>query len=556
MELVPARFAAWMELLRMAQQEQSTMKVQLFFVMPIVVGIFALAWATHYGFEKPWARVLHVVSEQWPKFLLYFVSAGYFAMNIGLWYSTGFSWSQKGLPVYGDLCLQYGHLAEAFNAFGSAMKLREPKTARLAFKRVEALREHDLLGAMGLAFARYLPPEGWHVPRSGGMAADIFALGLVLLEVLDASGIPNPECKNLQQLSAKMLPKRGQWQPQVKKGPYDELPLKTRQVIESCFSPNPKQRPSAQELLFSLAAPKEDVDASWYLKEPSMLLSSMSDGMKSGSTGTGSARSQDLEVDLAADLPEAWVPLDKPTPAADATDKKAVGPWSEWMCADDSPPAVLWAEDREDTFLTGSALRRFGQNTAAEYWVARDKGNYRKLTYGETTFWVLRSEQVEETLPADNVVSEKMATLLVTAILEGGPKLETVMEDLSVLQPKVPKVSLKQLQASFGSHAIVIQGELDLDNLPTRKKPGRKRAGAGTSQEGNAKHQKTDVTPALQTVRLQIFLSTTGAIHAQRRRVAGSKSGRLLLDGRRPSRDGCHTTICPSPNPAVCFAPW
>lgn len=169
---------------------------------------------------------------------------------------------------------------------------------------VEALREHDLLGAMGLAFARYLPPEGWHVPRSGGMAADIFALGLVLLEVLDASGIPNPECKSLQQLSAKMLPKRGQWQPQVKKGPYDELPLKTRQVIESCFSPNPKQRPSAQELLFSLAAPKEDVDASWYLKEPSMLLSSMSDGMKSGSTGTGSARSQDLEVDLAADLPE------------------------------------------------------------------------------------------------------------------------------------------------------------------------------------------------------------------------------------------------------------
>ena len=226
-----------------------------------------------------------------------------------------------------------------------------------------------------------------------------------------------------------------------------------------------------------------------------------------------------------------------------------------------------------------------------------------------------------------------MATLLVTAILEGGPKLETVMEDLSVLQPKVPKVSLKQLQASFGSHAVVIQGdlpqkyfprcykhhpgkrictcetftqrakcphvyyvgalegELDLDNLPTRKKPGRKRAGAGTSQEGNAKHQKTDVwlpqihfkciekvtgkmptcvcmqsscrhrsrgqlqasqnrrliaksfekckaifgrkacapvfridwkvTPALQTVRLQIFLSTTGAIHAQRRRVAG-----------------------------------
>lgn len=173
-----------------------------------------------------------------------------------------------------------------------------------ALLEVEALHEHDLLGALGLAFARYLPPEGWHVPRSAGVAADIFALGLVLLEVLDAASIPNPECKSLQQLSAKMLPKRGRWQPQVKHGLYDELPQKTRHIIESCFNPDPEQRPGAEELLFSLAAPK-DADASPYIKEPSsMLLSSMSDGMKSGSTGTGSARSQDLEMDLGADLPE------------------------------------------------------------------------------------------------------------------------------------------------------------------------------------------------------------------------------------------------------------
>lgn len=174
-----------------------------------------------------------------------------------------------------------------------------------ALLEVEALHEHDLLGALGLAFARYLPPEGWHVPRSAGVAADIFALGLVLLEVLDAASIPNPECKSLQQLSAKMLPKRGRWQPQVKRGLYDELPQKTRHIIESCFNPDPEQRPGAEELLFSLAAPKEDADASPYIKEPSsMLLSNMSDGMKSGSTGTGSARSQDLEMDLGADLPE------------------------------------------------------------------------------------------------------------------------------------------------------------------------------------------------------------------------------------------------------------
>lgn len=50
--------------------------------------------------------------------------------------------------VYGDLCLQYGRLAEAFNAFGSAMKLREPKTARLAFKRALAqMKVGHLTGA-------------------------------------------------------------------------------------------------------------------------------------------------------------------------------------------------------------------------------------------------------------------------------------------------------------------------------------------------------------------------------------------------------------------------
>lgn len=180
-----------------------------------------------------------------------------------------------------------------------------------ALMEVEALRAPELLGALGLAFARYLPPEGWHVPRHHGPAGDIFALGLVLLEVLDGSGIPNPECKSLQQLSAKMLPKRGQWQPQVRRGSsYEELPVKTRRSIEKCFCPDPEKRPSAQELLFSLAAPdsKEDVDESWYSKPTAGVLSFdggvVSDGMKSDSTGTGSARSQDFDMDLSADLAE------------------------------------------------------------------------------------------------------------------------------------------------------------------------------------------------------------------------------------------------------------
>lgn len=50
--------------------------------------------------------------------------------------------------VEGDLCLQYGRLADAFNAFGKALKLREPRTARLAFKRaLTQLKVGHLTGA-------------------------------------------------------------------------------------------------------------------------------------------------------------------------------------------------------------------------------------------------------------------------------------------------------------------------------------------------------------------------------------------------------------------------
>ncbi|CAE8729866.1 unnamed protein product [Polarella glacialis] len=144
-----------------------------------------------------------------------------------------------------------------------------------ALLEVGVLQEHDLLGLLGFQFARYLAPEGWHVPRSGGRAADLFALGLVLLEVLGGSGPPNPECLTLQQLSAKMLPKRGRWSPQVNSdGLYGTLPQVTRQTIEACFRPAPEERPSAQELLFSLAAPQ---DGSPGAEAVSLLLSSKSD---------------------------------------------------------------------------------------------------------------------------------------------------------------------------------------------------------------------------------------------------------------------------------------
>ncbi|CAE7467112.1 MAP4K2 [Symbiodinium natans] len=189
-----------------------------------------------------------------------------------------------------------------------------------ALLEVDALREHDLLGALGLQFARYTAPEGWHVPRSGGSAADIFALGLILLEVMECCGQPNPECKSLQQLSAKMLPKRGHWQPQVKSRTfYDELPSATRNTIELCFHADPSKRPSAQELLFGLAAPpesEEQLPVSFLEFKNLLYGSDASDGLKSGSTaisGSSGKSQQDLDaVNAEVAEEQAAIPLVKP----------------------------------------------------------------------------------------------------------------------------------------------------------------------------------------------------------------------------------------------------
>lgn len=114
-----------------------------------------------------------------------------------------------------------------------------------------ALGETDLLGCLGLDFARYVAPEGWQVPRQAGCPADIWALGLVLLELLGpALPPPHPECTSLKQLSAKVLPGR-RHKPRL---PPD-LPSSLRELVEVCLSTVPCNRPSAQAVLCRLASP-------------------------------------------------------------------------------------------------------------------------------------------------------------------------------------------------------------------------------------------------------------------------------------------------------------
>jgi len=125
------------------------------------------------------------------------------------------------------------------------------------------LFEHELLAYLGVDVARYLAPEGWEVPRrtgpKAGAASDVYALGLILLEIFEGACSPHAECKTLQHLSAKVLPKRGQQVGQrlSHSGAYGQLPGIARRTIEACLNVSPDSRPEAEKVLFSLAAPTD-----------------------------------------------------------------------------------------------------------------------------------------------------------------------------------------------------------------------------------------------------------------------------------------------------------
>mmetsp|Transcript_58810 Transcript_58810/g.140207 ORF Transcript_58810/g.140207 Transcript_58810/m.140207 type:complete len:705 (-) Transcript_58810:12-2126(-) len=113
----------------------------------------------------------------------------------------------------------------------------------------------ELLAHLGLEYARYLAPEGWkYAPGANivesGMHKDIWALGLILLELLAGVEPVNGECTSLSQLSAKVQ------KPPVIPRPGADAWLKdvprARGAIHRCLSMKPIERPEAQEILMSL----------------------------------------------------------------------------------------------------------------------------------------------------------------------------------------------------------------------------------------------------------------------------------------------------------------
>ena len=63
-------------------------------------------------------------------YIYIYTSIHHLQMMFPLKISLFFGALPRHFQVEGDLCLQYGRLADAFSAFGKALKLREPRTAR------------------------------------------------------------------------------------------------------------------------------------------------------------------------------------------------------------------------------------------------------------------------------------------------------------------------------------------------------------------------------------------------------------------------------------------
>eukprot|EP00438_Fugacium_kawagutii_P010086 Skav221907 [mRNA] locus=scaffold1640:67042:69607:+ [translate_table: standard] len=203
------------------------------------------------------------------------------------------------------------------------------------------------------------------------------------------------------------------------------------------------------------------------------------------------------------------------------------------------PPCVLWPSAPEDAYLTGDALHRLGQNSAMEYYNARDKGNIQHVDEQSelnTSFWVLRAQATDKVAPAYATVSKPLAENLVKSMMLGGKELAAALEKAGIFEANPARVSTSKLELLFRCHCVVIDGEfpakyfrrcfshppnagrkictcanfaqrgncphvwyiaavqnkIDLTTIPTRAKPGRKRGRsvAGQQQGQRAKFRR------------------------------------------------------------------
>lgn len=125
-------------------------------------------------------------------------------------------------------------------------------------------------------------------------------------------------------------------------------------------------------------------------------------------------------------------------------------------------PCVLWRPEPDNIYLAGDALHRLGQNSAVESFSAKKNGNVHQeeVKAAQTSFWVMRAQATDQVAAAKATVCKALAEAIVNMLLLGGRDLKAALQQANVLETDKKKISTTNLELLFHCHCVVIQGEL------------------------------------------------------------------------------------------------
>ncbi|OLQ05533.1 60S ribosomal protein L15 [Symbiodinium microadriaticum] len=143
--------------------------------------------------------------------------------------------------------------------------------------------------------------------------------------------------------------------------------------------------------------------------------------------------------------------------------------WPAYMQDDDAPSPSLWPRSPEPSFVSGTALHKVGQNSAAEYWIHRDCGNHCVVECKGTKFWIMRSQATDTAAPAQASVQPRTARRLVDMLHMSEAETRQLFLDAEILMRTESggyRISISELELLFGAHAVVMEGPLPGEYCP------------------------------------------------------------------------------------------